>query len=77
MRNRARWTDYQEATDEMFRKTSTVAHPWHVIPSNDKRHSRLTVIETVVRTLSKGVEMTLPDLDPEFEQKLRETLGVK
>ena len=77
LRNRARWSEYQEATDEMFRKTSTVAHPWHVIPSNDKRYSRLTVIETVVRTLSKGVEMTLPELDPAFEQKLRQELGVK
>ncbi len=77
LRNRARWSDYQDATEEMFRRTSTVTYPWNVIPSNDKRYSRLSVIETVVHTLSQDVDMTLPDLEPEFEQKLRETLGIK
>ena len=77
LRNRARWPDYQLATEEMFHRTSTVAHPWNVIPSNDKRYSRLTVIETVSRALAKDVDLSLPGLDPDFERTLRAELAIK
>ena len=76
LRNRNRWTDYVTATEDMFRKTSTVANPWTVIPSNDKKYSRLSVIETVVNRMASGVELSLPQLDPAFEAKLRVALGL-
>lgn len=76
LRNRARWNDYEIATEEMFYKTSTVERPWTVIPSNDKRYSRLAVIRSVVDRLADGVEMTVGDLEPAFERDLREALGV-
>lgn len=77
LRNRARWGEYQTATDDMFRRTSTVAFPWNVIPSNDKKYSRLTVIETVTRALAREVDLSLPQLDPEFEVRLRDELHIK
>ena len=76
LRNRNRWSDYVEAIEEMFRRTSTDANPWTVIPSNDKKCSRLTVIETVVNRMASGVEISLPQLDPAFEARLRVALGL-
>ena len=76
LRNRARWPDYEVAIEEMFRKTSTVERPWILIPSNDKRYSRIAVIRAVVDRLADGVDMTVPDLDPAFERDLRKALGM-
>lgn len=76
LRNRDRWDDYIEATEEMFRKTSTVANPWTVIPSNNKKYSRLKVIDTVVQRMAAGVEISPPALDPAFEARLRAALGL-
>ena len=76
LRNRDRWDDYVIAIDEMFRRTSTDAVPWTVIPSNDKKYSRLTVMETVVRGLAHDVDLTLPGLEPEFEATLRKALEI-
>ena len=76
LRNRNRWADYIEATEDMFRKTSTLANPWHVIPSNSKRYSRLSVIETVVNRMASGIVLSPPQLDPAFEAELRVALDL-
>jgi polyphosphate kinase 2 len=41
---RARWVDYSEAKDEMFRRTDTDESPWWVVEADDKRTSRLNLI---------------------------------
>ena len=76
LRNRARWSEYETAIDQMFRHTSTVAHPWHLIPANDKRHARLAAIGAVVKHLSREVDLTPARLDPDFARHASETLGV-
>ena len=76
LRNRARWSEYESAIEDMFRNTSTAAHPWHVVAANDKKHARLTALGVVVKHLSKGVDLTPADLDPEFARRASETLGV-
>ena len=73
LRNRDRWDDYEVAVEEMFRKTSTEANPWTVIPSNDKKYSRIAAIEAVVDQLARDMDLTLPTLEPAFEAKLRDT----
>ena len=50
-RNRERWPQYEEAADEMLRRTSTAAAPWTIIESEDKRYGRLKVLRTVVQRL--------------------------
>lgn len=77
LRNRARWREYEVAFDDMFRYTSTVASPWNLIPSNDKRYARLAVIETVVEAMAEGVDLALPGFEPGFEDELREALGIE
>ena len=76
LRNRRRWQDYEVAADDMFRLTSTADNPWTVIPSNDKRYARLAAIGAMVEGMAAGLDLALPDLDPEFESVLRASLGM-
>ena len=52
-RNRERWDDYVRAVDEMVAHTSTDVAPWHLVPANDKRFARITVLETVCDALKR------------------------
>lgn len=62
-RNRKRWPDYQDAIDEMFRKTSTAHAPWRVVPANDKKYARITAMQEICKRLSKGVDLSPPQID--------------
>jgi polyphosphate:AMP phosphotransferase len=46
-RNRDKFGDYVQAANDMFARTSTSHAPWTLVAANDKRHARLTVLETV------------------------------
>ncbi|MEQ1887354.1 MAG: hypothetical protein ABL967_19980 [Bryobacteraceae bacterium] len=39
----------------MVSRTSTASAPWHLIPANDKNHTRLKVLETVAATMEKAL----------------------
>ncbi len=54
-RNRARWTDYEVAVHDMIERTSTRRAPWTIVPGNDKRTSRITVLKTVSAALTKAL----------------------
>ena len=65
-RNREKRPDYVEAVEDMFEKTHTENAPWHVIPSESKRYSRVSVIETVNEQIEDGLKrwgFKLPSLD--------------
>lgn len=47
-RNREKWDSYNAAVDEMLLRTSTAAAPWTIVESNDKWHSRLKTLRTVI-----------------------------
>jgi len=53
--NRKLWNPYQAAAREMVARTSTPLAPWVVVPADDKRHARLTVL----RELAARIEATL------------------
>jgi len=55
-RNRGQWDAYTEAVDEMLLRTSPSTAPWHVVSANDKRHARVTVLETVNDTLKAALK---------------------
>jgi polyphosphate kinase 2 len=44
LQSRARWVEYSQAKDEMFRHTDIKQAPWHVVNADDKRRARLNVI---------------------------------
>ncbi|HEX9885481.1 MAG TPA: polyphosphate:AMP phosphotransferase, partial [Longimicrobiales bacterium] len=54
-RNRERWAAYELAVNEMIERTSAIHSRWTIVPANDKRHSRLTVLETVCDAIERKV----------------------
>ncbi|GAA3412162.1 polyphosphate kinase 2 family protein [Streptosporangium vulgare] len=46
-RNRERRPQYEVAVEEMLARTDHPKAPWHVVPGDDKRLARVTVVETV------------------------------
>jgi len=55
-RNREKWPQYEEAVDEMLKKTSTENAPWFIIESNDKKYARIKTLKIVVNELEKACE---------------------
>lgn len=62
-RNRARWSDYEAAIEDMLENTSTRAAPWKIVAANDKKSARIEAMEWIVEKLSKGVDLSPPRLD--------------
>lgn len=54
-RNREKWDLYEEAVNEMIKKTSTVYAPWHILESVDKKYARIKALRIVVEELEKVV----------------------
>ncbi|MEO4043170.1 polyphosphate kinase [Hoeflea sp. CAU 1731] len=75
-RNRNRWSDYQEAIDEMFAKTSTRTSPWTVIPANCKKYARITALETIVKAFRRDVELTPPAVQENVLSEARDHLDL-
>ena len=46
--SRMKWTEYSKAKDEMFAYTDTKQSPWYVVDSDDKKRSRLNVINHIL-----------------------------
>ncbi|WP_211331433.1 PPK2 family polyphosphate kinase [Flaviflexus salsibiostraticola] len=55
---RAKWDDYQEAYQDVFRLTSTEHAPWYVIPGDKKWYARVAVTELLTQALI--------DIDPQW-----------
>ncbi len=53
-RNRKRWSEYEEAIQDMFDRTHRPDAPWYPIPANDKRYARLEVLKACVDALDEG-----------------------
>jgi polyphosphate kinase 2 len=47
----ARWVDYAEAKDAMFRFSDTAVSPWWVVDADDKKAARLNVIAHLLSVL--------------------------
>jgi polyphosphate kinase 2 len=46
-----RWDDYTQAKEAMFQRTDTLAAPWTVVKSNDKKRGRIAALRWVLSTL--------------------------
>jgi polyphosphate kinase 2 (PPK2 family) len=40
----------------MIARTSTEAAPWHLVPANDKRYARVSVLRTLCNELQRLVD---------------------
>ncbi len=61
-RNREKRGLYEQAVEDMFKKTSTDHAPWTIIPGENKRYARVAVIEAVIEAMERG--MSRWDIDP-------------
>jgi hypothetical protein len=70
-RNREKRAQYDDAVSDMLRLTHGPLAPWDVISSENKRHGRVQVIETVIRRMEAGMArwgMSVPPNDEAEEQ---------
>ncbi len=56
--DRAYWHPYQEAYEDVLRRCSTDAAPWHVVPADRKWYARLAVMNLL--------QEHLEDMDPQW-----------
>src|SRR5262249_53296374 len=57
---RAHWDDYQDAFEDMVRRTASDHAPWYVVPADHKWFARLVVSQVLVATLR--------ELDPQYPE---------
>ena len=55
-RNREKWDQYEEAVNEMLKKTSTAFAPWHILESVDKKYARIKALKIVIKELEKALK---------------------
>ena len=46
-----RWYDYSRARDGMLEATDTLAVPWYIVPSDDKKRARLNCIRHILSSI--------------------------
>ncbi|UAA38207.1 polyphosphate kinase [Paraneptunicella aestuarii] len=76
IRNHLRWDDYEDAIEMMLQQTSTEAAPWQIIPAKKKWFARVNILETIVKRLSKGIDLTPPPLDDGLIKAAEKHLGI-
>ncbi len=75
-RNREKWAAYDEASNDMFRKTSTDYAPWNVISAESKKYARVAALNVIAKQLAAGVDLSPVMLDPEVVREARKVLEV-
>ena len=71
LKERKLWDKYMDCYEDLLNRTSTDDAPWHIIPSDDKRTSRLLVAETILETLKEYTDIDEPELDEETKKDLQ------
>jgi len=54
-RNREKHLEYTIAVEEMLARTSWDGGAWHVVPGEQKRYARVTVLETAIAIIEDGM----------------------
>ncbi len=75
VRNRLNWQQYELATNDMFRLTSTNAAPWHLVAANKKWYTRIQVLKIVSATLRKGIDITPPPIEQSLVKLMEDLLS--
>jgi len=71
LKERKLWDKYMYCYEDLLNRTSTEDAPWFIIPSDDKKTSRLFVAETILETLKKYTDIDEPELDEETQANLQ------
>lgn len=60
--DRAQWSEFMEAYNDVLSKTSTDEAPWHVVPANKKWYRNLAVAQIMINAL-KDLQMEYPKVE--------------
>lgn len=55
-RNREKWDEYENAVNEMVKRTSTEFAPWTIVEGNDKKYARIKALKTICKRLEERLE---------------------
>ncbi|MET3922392.1 polyphosphate kinase 2 family protein [Arthrobacter sp. UYEF20] len=73
LKERAFWSDYMDAYQKAFEKTTTDIAPWYVVPANKKWYARIAVQRLLLEALEGlRLDWPVPDLDVSLERDLVE-----
>jgi polyphosphate kinase 2 (PPK2 family) len=70
-KERALWSEYMKAYEDMLEHTSTKAAPWYVIPADNKWFSRFAVAAIIWQTLD-DLKLEFPKVSAEKRKELKE-----
>jgi AMP-polyphosphate phosphotransferase len=73
-RNRARWSEYETAIEDMMEETATKAAPWYLIPANNKPFGRIAALRILVDRLGKDVPLEPRPIDPGILKQAKRAL---
>lgn len=76
LRTRELWSGYQEAFEDMIRRTESRGAPWFVIGANRKWTARAEVLKAVTKALSKDVSLDQPAMDMKEQRAACRRLGL-
>lgn len=62
LKDRALWSQFMEAYEDVLSKTSTDQAPWYIVPGDRKWYRNLVVASIMVETLKK-LDMKFPEID--------------
>jgi polyphosphate kinase 2 (PPK2 family) len=54
-RNREKWSQYEEAVEDMLEFTDHPNARWHVLPTEQKRYGRVAVLRMVIARMEEGM----------------------
>jgi PPK2 family polyphosphate:nucleotide phosphotransferase len=66
---RACWSDYMKAYEDVFNHTSTAWAPWYIIPADHKWYTRTAVADVIITKL-KSLRLDYPTVSDEHKQGL-------
>jgi PPK2 family polyphosphate:nucleotide phosphotransferase len=66
---RARWSEYMDAYEDMIRNTATEYAPWYVVPADHKWFTRLVVAAAIVDALA-SLDLRFPKIDAAQRREL-------
>jgi polyphosphate kinase 2 (PPK2 family) len=75
-RNRARWSDYEMAIEDMMEETTTRRAPWYLIPTNNKPYGRIAALRILVDRLGEEVSLEPRPIDPELLKEAQRALSL-
>lgn len=70
LKERNLWDNYQQCYEEAINKTSKPNAPWFIIPSDNKRASRLIVATILLESLKKYKDIQEPELDDKIKANI-------